>query len=266
MSILSRYGIKEVADVTFYELDKQGNPGAPVLFLDTLKVSNIEQTAETASAKGGKGNAELLMWDYGKEITLNIEDALFSPKSMAVMFGVDINNSAAFGKVDKISKTVKPKQVKYDKDDDGNILTTYFMVNNQKLQASKVKYYGENGSSKDASGVDLTIENAAYVTGDINIDGQQMIVSADKFPGTYYVTGSTFARSETTGQDELFEFIIPKAKLQSEVTLTMEAEGDPSTFSMNLKVLRPGNGEMMKLVKYRLPKVLASGTYNGTQY
>ena len=38
--------------------------------------------------------------------------------------------------------------------------------------------------------------------------------------------------------------------MQSEVTLTMEAEGDPSTFNMTMKVLRPANGEMMKLVKY----------------
>jgi hypothetical protein len=41
-SILDRYGIKEVADVTFYKLEDDGTPGVPVLFLDTLKVSTIE--------------------------------------------------------------------------------------------------------------------------------------------------------------------------------------------------------------------------------
>lgn len=55
-SILDRYGIKEVADVTFYEINDDGTPGAPVLYLDTLKVSTIEQTAEQAEARGGKGN------------------------------------------------------------------------------------------------------------------------------------------------------------------------------------------------------------------
>lgn len=60
----------------------------------------------------------------------------------------------------------------------------------------------------------------------------------------------TYARSETTGKDEAFQFIIPKAKMLSEVTLTMEAEGDPATFNMSMKVLRPANGQMMKLVKY----------------
>ena len=51
--------------------------------------------------------------------------------------------------------------------------------------------------------------------------------------------------------DELFIFVINKAKVLSEVTLTLEAEGDPSTFNLNLKVLRPaGNKPMMELIQY----------------
>ena len=59
MDILARYGIKEVADVTFYKIcdgkdgKKKGEPTVPVLYLDTLKVSTIEQTAENTSARGG---------------------------------------------------------------------------------------------------------------------------------------------------------------------------------------------------------------------
>ena len=86
-SILDRYGIKEVADVTFYHINDSGEPDYPVLFLDTLKVSTIEQTAEQVDARGGKGNPKLITWDYGKEISVTIEDALFSPKSLAIMMG-----------------------------------------------------------------------------------------------------------------------------------------------------------------------------------
>ena len=83
-SILDRYGIKEVADVTFYELGSDGNPSYPVLYLDTLKVSTVEQTAETTDAKGGKGNAPLITWDYGKEINVTLEDALCTPASLGM--------------------------------------------------------------------------------------------------------------------------------------------------------------------------------------
>ena len=62
-NILERYGIKEVADVTFYEITSTGGIGAPVLYLDTLKVSTIEQTADEAEARGGKGNPPLIIWD-----------------------------------------------------------------------------------------------------------------------------------------------------------------------------------------------------------
>ena len=238
MNILDRYGIKEVADVTFYEIADNGEAGAPVLYLDTLKVSTIEQTAESTSARGGKGNPELIMWDYGKEITVTLEDALFSAKSMALMYGVDINNTSDFGKETTILKTVKPSQVSSD----GSKIT----INGQAITVSgSVTYYDANG---DTTGK----ETAVYATAKITVSGQKIVISSDKFPETYYVTGDTYARSETTGKDEFFQFIIPKAKMQSEVTLTMEAEGDPSTFNMNLKVLRPADGDMMKLVKYSI--------------
>jgi len=50
--------------------------------------------------------------------------------------------------------------------------------------------------------------------------------------------------------DEFFQFIIPKAKVNAENTITLEAEGDPSVFNLSLKVLRPADGVMMKLVQY----------------
>lgn len=238
MDILARYGIKEVADVTFYKINEDGTPGAPVLYLDTLKVSTIEQTAENTSARGGKGNPELIMWDYGKEITVTLEDALFSAKSMAMMYGVDMEDAQAFAEETKVLKTWKKSQIGAD---------GKFYINGQEVTPASPKYYKADGTEGSNS-------DYAYVTGEITVAGQKIVISSDKFPGTYYVTGDTYARSETTGEDEFFQFIIPKAKMQSEVTLTMEAEGDPSTFNMTLKVLRPEDGDMMKLVKYSLPK------------
>lgn len=249
LNILARYGIKEVADVTFYKIDKDGNPTTPVLYLDTLKVSTIEQTAESTSARGGKGNPELIMWDYGKEITVTLEDALFSAKSMAIMYGaVDADGDAVINTSDelKILKTVPKAQVVAGK----------VTINGTDIEIPKVDttmYYKADGTevSKGTDGAAPTEYD--YVTFELTVGGSEIVISGDKFPGTYYVTGDTYARSETTGEDEFFQFILPKAKVQSEVTLTMEAEGDPSTFSMNLKVLRPADGQMMKLVKYSLP-------------
>ena len=84
MNIFEQYGIKEVANVTLYaiELDKYDNEiYIPIMYFDTLKVSTIEQTASSTSARGGIGNPQLITWDYGKDIVVSLEDALYTPAS-----------------------------------------------------------------------------------------------------------------------------------------------------------------------------------------
>ena len=81
--------------------------------------------------------------------------------------------------------------------------------------------------------------------------GETIDINASTFPNVYYVTGDTYARNYESGKDEYLQLIFPKAKITSDdISLTMEADGDPSTFNMNLRLLRSGNGNMMKLVKY----------------
>ena len=271
-NILDRYGIKEVADVTFYELNDAGVPTNPVLYLDTLKVSTIEQTAESVDATGGKGNAALISWDYGKEITVTLEDALFSPKSLAIMFGS--------GAVVNYGSTA---QTPATWDATGNASSAYIMrtesftatvsgsaesagwkpnyvVGGQKYLKQHPKFYDALGATVDSAS--LEAGQGYFCTYDLLVNGQASVieVSANSFPGTYYVTGDTYARSENSGKDEFFQFIIPKAKVQSENTLTLEAEGDPTVFNMNLKVLRPKDGVMMKLVKYDIKGTEADET------
>ena len=246
-NILDRYGIKEVADVTFYDLDNNGMPTHPVLYLDTLKVSTIEQTAEEAEARGGKGNAALIAWDYGKEINVTLEDALFSAKSMAIMFGNGKVKSFDDKGTDYIMKTIQVVPTTKGVDPNGGKWTgpdgkQYAMIN--------AKFYDAEGNNILVSALEA---NERYLcTFDLKASGAVIEVSGNSFPGTYYVVGDTFARSEASGNDEMFQFIIPKAKVTSENTITLEAEGDPSVFNMSLKVLRPADGIMMKLIKYEL--------------
>lgn len=281
-SILDRYGIKEVADVTFYAIKEDGTPGKPVLYLDTLKMSSIEQTAETSDARGGKGNPKLISWDYGKEINVSIEDALFSSKSLAIMFG---DGNVAFNKEDTIQRTVMVRAT------EGGKLPDYFVADIRKKGAegaTREKIYMGSGNTPSgmvafsASGInlvsvtgedgtvyqpsepgdnfeqgewkDVTLTGGAkaFITYTVAADTKTITVSGDSFPGTYYITGDTYARSDVTGADQFFQFIIKKAKVTSENTITLEAEGDPSVFNMSLTVLRPDDGVMMELVQYDL--------------
>ena len=78
-------------DVTFYDTVT----GKPVLFCDTLKMSNIENTAEETSARGGKGNAKLLSWDFNREATMAVQDALLSTRSFELLSGNKVTSGQA---------------------------------------------------------------------------------------------------------------------------------------------------------------------------
>lgn len=279
IDILAKYGIKEVADVVFYELNKLGKPAFPVLYLDTLKVSTIEQTAESSDARGGKGNAALISWDYGKEINVTLEDALFSAKSMAIMFGNGkvnpyVGENAYIMKTESFIATAAVASVTNGTAPTGDFgWDKYFTApDGKRYEKKNPKFYKADAAFKANSDTELDNPVSAiekderyFCTYDLKVNGAVIEVSADSFPGTYYVTGDTYARSEASGTDEFFQFIIPKAKVQSENTITLEAEGEPSVFNMSLKVLRPDNGKMMKLVKYELvdeiPNTESSGAY-----
>lgn len=289
-SILDRYGIKEVADVTFYKLNDDGTPDVPVLFLDTLKVSTIEQTAEQADARGGKGNPKLITWDYGKEITVTIEDALFSPKSMSIMMANGKVEPKASG---KISRTILARVEGapgsgaidyitadvYDSTEKGAVRKKIDMktvsatstdprqgmINFASAGITVKKITTEDGIEltdpsvgDDWTYTEIKAAVASYggqkvfLTYEQPVQKTEFIISGDTFPGTYYITGDTYARSDVTGKDSFFQFIIPKAKMSAEQTITLEAEGDPTTFNMNLTVLRPESGDMMRLVQYDL--------------
>lgn len=275
-SILDRYGIKEVADVTFCKIKDDGSRGEPVLYLDTLKVSTIEQTAETSDARGGKGNPKLISWDYGKEITVTLEDALFSAKSMSLMFGDGSTPSEITGAITRTSVMRATNGVDHFtadmKDEKGGSVrksvwlgsipagqegVTYDSVKEKigalTLYKEDSTMLGTVNAQSEWTALEKDIEGQkVFVTYSLQAKSRTINISGDSFPGTYYITGDTYARSDVTGEDQFFQFIIPKAKVTSENTITLEAEGDPSVFNMNLTVLRPEDGIMMKLVQYTL--------------
>ena len=266
MNLFEQYGIKEVADVTIYEIvtNSAGKiEEVPYLYLDSLKVSTIEQTAEQAEARGGKGNPPLIIWDYGKEINITLEDALYSPKSMALMFG----GGAAWQTTETIEKalpvicetaTVPSTVTFYDPQSKKNITvgtseTAPAGVNSASyVQVTDLKFYtatatGTADVATSASAGDQLIAKWTHP-----VDGFSLTIQADSFPGTYKLVGDTYARNRETGQDEYFQFIIPRAKMSAEETLTLEAEGDPTTFNLNMRVLRPKDEPMMQLIQYSL--------------
>lgn len=85
-----------------------------------------------------------------------------------------------------------------------------------------------------------------------NLKAQSIVVTAGQFPGMYMIVGETYIRSRDTGEDERLQLKIPLCKIKSNQTLTLEAEGDPTTFSLECEVARPENGIMMEITSYEV--------------
>ena len=297
-NILERYGIKEVADVVFIDLENQ----TPVLYLDSLKVSTIEETAENTEARGGKGNAPLLSWDYGKEITVTITDALYSPKSLTLMHSQNLHDLHVYNpglpssaqKAEELA-IKKYKNLYVDPDGkiegvEGNTLASVYVAGavssasgaktllekigadarEIKTVGATVKLYRAEDNAEfkpSGSGTEFhTIEKGQVYIVEYEVTPvhkSRLEISADAFPGTYKVVGDTYARNNRTGKDQFFQFVINKAKINPETTITLEAEGDPTVFDMSLKVLRPNNGIMMELIQYDFDELAGDSDGDG---
>ena len=260
-NILDKYGIKEVADVVFYALNDAGQVSHPVLFLDSLKVTTLEQTAEETQAQGGKGNVPMIIWDYGKEIILTLQDALFSPKSLGLMFGGQFQTIGGKRLIMRsefvtVQETI-PKNQQIDLIDlkqKTNYQTYYAGPQGNKYYKTNPKFFTADGVRVDGSNIkeDLTRGTTLLCSYDLSLEGIALDVNANSFPGTYCIMGTSHTRNQESGKDESFDFIIPKAKIQTEMNLTLEADGDPTVFDMNVKVLRQKDGKMLQLIKHSL--------------
>ena len=103
----------------------------------------------------------------------------------------------------------------------------YVMENGKPVKTQIVCY--PNGKSL-ADGDIVLVDYYVKRTGNV----KQIDIEPDKFGGYFYIEASTLFRDEATGQDMPAEFIIPKAKVQSNFTFTMAATGDPSTFDFTM--------------------------------
>ena len=241
-----------IGSMKIHTTKKISNRYVPVLFLDTLKASTIEQTAENVYATGGHGNANLIGWDYGKEITLSLEDALFTPASMSAIFGADNKNFADGVKEAKVIDRMEPVTAKR------SFIVPAGNQNGTPSEADRnaqAVFVDPNTMQPYQDGTPIA-EGERFLkwTRSVAYEGQSIgnviEISADKFPGTYKIVGDTYVRNKTTGEDQRFQFIVPQAKMNSEQTITLEADGDPAVFSFDMTVLRPDDGVMVRFVQY----------------
>lgn len=246
-----RYGLKEVANVIFFDIVTN----KPAIFFDTLKVSTIENESESAEARGGQGNNRLMVWDFGRTASLTMQDALLSDVSLAMLAGTAIKTTGL--------KAVGRETLPFLVDGAGlKLSVAEIPVNVGSITVYKV----ENGIMTDEiTGFTLTAKDVKFATAPVGqvagnlamvfyeyavvgTDVSQVTFSGNAFPATYKVVGDTIVRDEN-GVNRKMQFIIPRAKLQSNFSLAMDVE-NVATFDFNLEVLtEAGTGKLYDIIR-----------------
>lgn len=243
----TRYGMKEVANVIFFDV----STGKPVIFFDTLKVSTIENSSESTEARGGQGNAKLMSWDFGRTATLTMQDALLSDSSLAILAGDTVKTSGitAVGR-EVLTVPASPFTVTIQEIPVTGTITAYKVVNG--IMQQELTAFTNTAGQKTitfTSGVAQNDQVMIFYTYSVtNVNASMVTFSGAKFPATYKVVGDTIVRGDD-GVDRKMQFMIPKAKLQSSFTLTMEAE-NVSTFDFTLDILvDPGTNKLYDIIR-----------------
>lgn len=87
-------------------------------------------------------------------------------------------------------------------------------------------------------------------------DAKKITIQADVWPGAYMLVGETYIRNRDTMEDEHMQIIIPQAKVKSEQSFTLQADGEPTVFNLNLEVAQPKSKILMEINTYKTKKRL----------
>lgn len=245
--------------------NKEFKAGQPVFVIDTATTSNMEQASTTVYAQGGKGYNRLIAWEGEKTLTFTVTDALMSPLGLAILTGAGLSEDADVKHIHVTydvaingegNGTITAEQLAAElglsKDstikvcNDATALKPYATIldGNGAVAgwADDIVLSGTNSTTLNniievSSGKSLNVNSELSKNKTIKLDfyvmmtdgATEITVAPEDFGGYFYVEADTLYRNQD-GKDMAATITFPKVKIQSGFTLTMAANGDPSTF------------------------------------
>jgi len=228
--------------VTVMNVLLKNSDGMPMLKLDSLKISNIAVEGNEKEIRGGLGAGLLMTYGYGRTATVEIEDAFASMDSLQYLFGT--------------TEVVEGTDVEYNVNEVVAVTTPATMPTPSKTALGTV--YGVRVSDGETDAAEFIADDQVEIfymaAGEAG--SKQLTLKSSDFPGAVTMVGHTFLIDESDGSKVLCEIEFPKFKLDPSFSLSLEGEGDASTFNFTGKALENSSNEIFKL------KMI--GTYSST--
>ena len=234
---LNKFGVVTVMDILMLDTESS----EPVLFLDTLKITSLEQEGEQKEIRGGIGAPKLISYDFARTVTLEIQDALASMSSLQALWGGkalegDIEYTAIFeAKVNGTEVTI-PEGIKLKTLPDFDKVVVIDIVNKKQGTATGAEDQVLTVADvTDKANVKVFMPDAAVAEQDSGAAG--IAVNSTDVPPTVRMIGKTFFIDQATGKQIPMQIEIPLLKISMGGGMTMEAEGDAAVFDFSAEAL-----------------------------
>lgn len=256
-----KYAAVTVCDVTLYDLVTK----YPVMYFDTLTVTNLEGSAETTDIQGGQGNATLASISHSKSVSLEFDDAIMTMSSLAVLAGGELREGTDDNKIVmpntelakvaegatsiKLSRKARKGSYVYISELIDGILSTSTRTTEplaeetDEIDITLFYNYKDRSDIKDATFRVFYEYEFGYPTKAEELT--ELTVLADKFAGTYRFIGDTLLFNQFTGVNDIFQIEIPKLKLDGAFSINLNAATEAVVFAFNGKALRDDEGRMV---------------------
>lgn len=255
MATPNRWAIRDAGEATFYDLVD----GHAITTLSTLKTSGVETTGETVYARGGRGNAKLVGFSSNREATLTMEDAIFDNDAIAMLTGNDLIAGKKVIDRNEIGSVTSSKLI-LGKTPKGALISVYKLnADGTNGQEYTLGTPSTNPLEYSITGKELTFNSAVandtqfriYYKVETAIDSKTIKVTSDMFGGSFRVAIDVLVVDEFTKKAFQGQLIIPNGKFEDQFNLDFSAEGDPSTLTLTLEILKsPISTDMWELVVY----------------
>lgn len=257
-----RFGVVTVIDATLFDIVT----GEPILELDTLKMANISTEAEEKEIRGGQQASQLIIYDYARTASMEMQDALGSIASMQYMWGntlVDENITkhikvpAVVVEDDQVTPSVFTVEVPgrvfsntavtialpEDNGDDGERQVFKFVGSTPTEGPTTITIPLVGGADLFTAGDKVTVY-AEVLAGP---GAQSLTLSTTSFSNNVKIVGKTFVIDQATGVRKAAELVIHNFQLNPTFELMFDSEGEASVFDFSGRALQDAEGRFITM-------------------
>lgn len=244
---MQKYGVREICEVVLKAKTAQkiGNKifykNEPVLYFDTLKSSSLEGQATAVYAQGGRGNPRLIAWEGERTVTFTMEDALISPRGLAILTGAGLIDAS---RSKPIQQHIVENTDMVEVTKDGGEVHVWlenipYLPTNHKDNFAYVMFEGLDGELSEPlipeHGKVIYYEKPAEAEDEYLISSLQEL-----YKDTYYMDWTTVAQDDENWSEEKmgkFEIVISTKDYnipsQDAILDTLEGQGKQDYFTQH---------------------------------